>query len=109
MDYIAIQHARSLHPKSADYESILTPRQHSHDSATNSAAGGNKAFNNKGRKPRVDLSIISPTTLQFTDGRPDRGNAKEIFLAMIHGSYSGNAKNKIRIALTSYFNFKTNR
>ena len=38
------------------------------------------------REP-VDLAIGS--TLQFKDGRIDRGNAKEIFLGLVHGQYTG--------------------
>lgn len=38
----------------------------------------------------VDLAIGS--TLQFKDGRIDRGNAKEIFLGIVHGRYTGNER-----------------
>jgi hypothetical protein len=39
------------------------------------------------RREPVDLAIGS--TLQFKDGRIDRGNAKEIFLGLVHGQYTG--------------------
>lgn len=49
-------------------------------------------------KPRVsELSL--GVTLHFTEGLPERGNAKEIILALIYGTYSGS------ISLCSVFPF----